>query len=52
VLSPGGSRGVLLLSGIFHDDSIVGTWTVQEALGGGGRFVCARHVSEPSTPSH
>ena len=52
VLSPGASRGVLLLSGTFHDDSIVGTWTVQEALGGGGRFVCVRHGGEAPVPLH
>ncbi len=44
VFNPGTSRYALLLSGRSNGDSVVGTWTTESFLGGGGTFVLRRRV--------
>ncbi|MEP6729403.1 MAG: hypothetical protein ABJE10_02140 [bacterium] len=43
VMNPG-QRTALLLRGTFERDSVVGAWTSESLVGGGGRFVLVRRV--------
>jgi hypothetical protein len=47
VLDPGSSRFPLRLQGVIAGDSVSGSWTAGQALGGGGRFTLRRHRSMP-----
>lgn len=47
VLDPGSSRFPLRLQGMMTADSISGTWTAGQALGGGGHFSLHRHQTVP-----
>jgi hypothetical protein len=47
VLDAGSSRFPLLLQGNIAADSVSGTWTAGQALGGGGRFSLQRHRTVP-----
>lgn len=43
VLNPGTSRYALILTGAFSGDSVLGAWTAESFLGGGGVFVLRHH---------
>jgi hypothetical protein len=47
VLDPGSTRFPLRLVGTIAGDSVSGTWTAGQSLGGGGRFTLQRHRSIP-----
>jgi hypothetical protein len=47
VLDPGSTRFPLRLEGAIAGDSVSGTWTAGQSLGGGGRFTLQRHRSIP-----